>query len=385
MKILTIVGNRPHFMKAAVVSRALTLSNGNPHRKAVEIILHTGQHYDYNMSGAFLECLNMPTPDYNLNVGPGKPEEVIAAMKGGIEKALIKERPDWVLVYGDTNSTLAGSLAASKLQIPVAHVEAGLRSFNNSMPEERNRVVTDHVSQLLYAPTDTAVANLKREGITRGVIKSGDVMLDAFLHFKAKAEKCSSILEQLRLLKDHYLLATVHRQANTDDAQKLINIFSAFEELSQLNRPVILPLHPRTRKKLQQHKIPLDRFPKVRIIEPVTYLDMIQLEVNANMILTDSGGVQKEACFAGVPCITLREETEWVETVDSGINLIVGTDKHAILEGTTKVAKKSDNLSFDLYGDGNAGRIIVENLFEVTYSERCYAKFRNGKNISEIK
>ena len=370
MKIVTIVGNRPHFVKAAVVSRALALSNENHYRKASEIILHTGQHYDYNMSGTFFKCLSMPTPDYNLNVGPGKTDEMIAAMKDGIEKILLFEKPDWVLVYGDTNSTLAGALVASELKIPVAHVEAGLRSFNHRMAEERNRIATDHVSQLLYAPTDTAVTNLQREGITRGVIKSGDVMLDAFIHFKAKAEKCSKILEQLRLSKDHYLLATVHRQENTDDAQRLTNIFNAFEELSQMNRPVILPLHPRTRMKLQQHKIPIDRFPKVRIIEPVTYLDMIQLEVNANMILTDSGGVQKEACFAGVPCITLREETEWVETVDAGINVVVGTDKDAILEGVAKVTKKSDNLSFDLYGDGNAARIIVESLFRVTYSER---------------
>lgn len=362
MKLVTIVGTRPHFIKAAVVSRALSLARGNHHPQVLEILLHTGQHYDANMSQAFFECLNIPTPAYNLNAGSGNPGEVLAAMQAGVEKILLMEKPDWVLVYGDTNSTLAGALGAAKLQIPVAHVEAGLRSFNQRMPEERNRIATDHVSRLLFAPTDTAVINLKREGITRGVVQTGDVMLDAFVHFKAKAAASSVILDRLGLSAGDYYLATVHRQENTDDARRLTNIFLALEALAENDRPVIVPLHPRTRKMMLRIGILPKNTSNVRLIEAVSYLDMIQLEVHAELILTDSGGVQKEAYFAGVPCITLRDETEWIESVDAGANIVVGTEKNDILSAVKKTKFRHANPSFDLYGNAHAAEIIVDCL-----------------------
>ena len=290
------------------------------------------------------------------------PGEVIAAMQAGIEKILLMEKPDWVLVYGDTNSTLAGALGASKLHIPVAHVEAGLRSFNQRMPEERNRIATDHLSRLLFAPTDTAVINLRREGITRGVIQTGDVMLDAFVHFKAKAAASSTILDRLGLLAGHYRLATVHRQENTDDVRRLTNIFNALEALAENGRPVIVPLHPRTRKMMLRHGVLTKKASNVRLIEPVAYLDMLQLEVHAELILTDSGGVQKEAYFAGVPCITLRDETEWVESVDAGANIVAGTEKDVILNAVKNINFSNDNPSLDFYGNGHASERIVDCL-----------------------
>ena len=312
MRFVSIVGARPQFIKAAVLSRELR-------KLHTEILVHTGQHYDNNMSEIFFKELEIPTPDYNLNIGSGNHGEQTGAMLEGIEKILLKEKPDWCLVYGDTNSTLAGALAASKLHIKITHVEAGLRSFNRWMPEEINRVLTDHISDLLLCPTQTAVKNLEMEGITKGVHLSGDVMYDALIWAVDKAKKSSTILQDLDLTPKNYLLATVHRAENTDNPEKLKNILDAF---NQINEVIIWPVHPRTRKKLQE----INWQPRnhLKLIEPVGYLDMALLESNASVIVTDSGGIQKEAYWLQVPCVTLREETEWVETVESRWNKIVG-------------------------------------------------------------
>ncbi|TKB23971.1 UDP-N-acetylglucosamine 2-epimerase (non-hydrolyzing) [Desulfopila sp. IMCC35006] len=365
MKIVTIIGARPQFIKAAMVSRELVKCKkgaGAPCNQ--EIVVHTGQHYDYNMSKVFFEELAIPEPDHHLGVGSGSHGHMTGQMIAKIEDVLFDEKPDLVLVYGDTNSTLAGAIAASKLHIPVAHVEAGLRSFNRRMPEEINRVLTDHVSKLLFAPTGTAITNLAREGITDGVIQTGDVMLDAFMHFKTKAAIDSQILDTLGITAGSYYLATVHRQENTDDPHRLAGIFSAFEEISNNGHPVIVPLHPRTRKSLQQNDISVAQGSNVRLVEAVGYLDMIQLEANATLICTDSGGVQKEAYFANVPCITLRDETEWVETVDAGANFLTDTDKQSIFNAFKQASCTSIKLDPALYGNGHAAEIIVDSLTE---------------------
>jgi len=364
MKIVTVIGARPQFIKAAAVSRAVSQEHAGRNPDIREIIVHTGQHYDHNMSRAFFDCLHIPEPDYNLTVGSGSHGQMTAAMLAGIEKVLLDQQPDWVLVYGDTNSTLAGALAAAKLHIPVAHVEAGLRSFNRRMPEEINRVLTDHVSRLLFAPTDTAVENLQKEGIFNGVMKVGDVMLDNYLLFRSQAAEKSGILGQLSVGPKQYCLATVHRQENTDDAARLHGIFRALEEISRRSCPVILPLHPRTRKALEKNGLSIDPASDLVLIDPVDYIDMICLQVNARVIFTDSGGVQKEAYFAGVPCVTLRDETEWVETVDAGVNFLGGADTGAILTAYSKARPAQVNLRDGLYGDGHAGLAIIRSLIE---------------------
>jgi len=365
MKIITIIGARPQFIKAATVSRALLKMRAHMKPPFIEEkIIHTGQHYDDNMSRIFFEQLCIPTPHYNLGIGSDSHGAMTGRMLARIEDVLMAEAPDRVLVYGDTNSTLAGALAAAKLNIPVAHVEAGLRSYNRRMPEEVNRLLTDHLSQMLFVPTEHAVENLKKEGITRGVIRSGDVMLDAFLLYKEKAADASRILENLGLSADHFYLATIHRQENTEDKNRLSAIFQALEQIGTGDMPVILPLHPRTRKKLHQGGFGIDSNKKMRIIEPVGYLDMIRLECAARLIFTDSGGVQKEACFAGVPCVTLRDETEWIETTEAGVNFLAGADTAAIIaahEKAKNVRVKSKNR---LYGDGHAAEIIVHHLAE---------------------
>jgi UDP-GlcNAc3NAcA epimerase len=317
MKIVTIIGARPQFIKASPVSKALQQA-GHP-----EFLVHTGQHYDYGMSQVFFEELGLPEPDVNLNVGSGNHGCQTGRMLIGIEEIFLNEKPDWVMVYGDTNSTLAGALAAVKLHIPMAHVEAGLRSFNREMPEEHNRVLTDHCADLLFCPTLTAVDNLAKEGIIRGVHLVGDVMYDAVLHFSIIALQRSTIMADLQLQKKGYLLATVHRPSNTDIPENLRNILAA---LAQADELVVLPLHPRTRAVVRHMNIDLSDWPSIRVIEPQGYLDMLMLEQNARMILTDSGGMQKEACWLGVPCITMREETEWIETVQSGWNTLTGPD-----------------------------------------------------------
>ena len=319
MKIVTVIGARPQFIKAAPVSKAFKEAG------ITEFLVHTGQHYDYGMSQIFFEEMNIPEPNVNLGVGSGNHGWQTAQILIGIEKVLVAEKPDYVLVYGDTNSTLAGALAAVKLHIPLAHVEAGLRSFNREMPEEHNRVLTDHCADLLFCPTQTAVDNLAKEGITQGIHLVGDTMYDAVLQFGEIARQRSTILQDLDLQPNGYLLATVHRQANTDNPKNLRDILTAFAEIEE---PIIFPIHPRTRQKIVEFDLlspqPTMRNPK--FIEPVGYLDMLMLEQSARMILTDSGGIQKEAYWLGVPCVTLREETEWVETVQAGWNILTSAD-----------------------------------------------------------
>lgn len=348
MKIVSIVGARPQFVKVAPVSRELRT-------KHQEILVHTGQHYDYLMSQAFFEELDIQQPDYNLGVGSASHGEQTGKMLARLEEVLVNARPDIVLVYGDTNSTLAGALAAAKLHIPVAHVEAGLRSFNRLMPEEINRVLTDHISTLLFCPTETAVKNLMMEGIRNGVHNVGDVMYDAVLHYSEMAERKSNILKTLGIQTRQYVLVTVHRPSNTDDSDNLKNIMAA---LNDLKETVVFPTHPRVRKAMEQLKIQTKSH--VLLTEPVRYLDMLMLEKNARIILTDSGGVQKEAYYFGVPCITLREETEWLETVSDGWNVLVGADTRAIIEQIHKFQPKT--MRTQSFGDGHASKGLVEIL-----------------------
>ncbi|KXJ57068.1 MAG: UDP-N-acetyl glucosamine 2-epimerase [Colwellia sp. Phe_37] len=354
-KVITIIGARPQFIKASVVSRKIL------HREEVsEVLVHTGQHYDDNMSKVFFDELGISKPDYNLGVGGGSHGQNTGRMIEKIEELLLIEKPDWVLVYGDTDSTLAGALAAVKLHIPVVHIEAGLRSFNRRMPEEVNRVLTDHIATLLFAPTELALKNLLKEGVERSKIHLvGDVMYDAALYFYKKAEQKSKILETLKLSSKEYVLATIHRQENTDDKHRLSSIING---LSQSSVPVILPLHPRTKKQLNLFGINIGT--PIKVVEPVGYLDMIMLEKNARAIATDSGGVQKEAYFYQVPCVTLREETEWVELVEQGVNLLVGYDENAIAKSIT--TSFSHRWMEGMYGDGEAAYKIVN---EIQYTQ----------------
>ncbi|MEJ5197355.1 MAG: UDP-N-acetylglucosamine 2-epimerase (non-hydrolyzing) [Anaerolineae bacterium] len=348
MKVVTVVGARPQFIKAAPVCKALRAAGHS------EYLVHTGQHYDYGMSQVFFDELDIPQPDINLEVGSGSHGRQTGEMLIRLEEVLLAEKPDRVLVYGDTNSTLAGALAAAKLHIPVAHVEAGLRSFNREMPEEHNRVLTDHIADLLFCPTQTAVDNLRNEGITRGVHLVGDTMYDAVLQFAALARTRSTILARLGLQPKRYLLATVHRPYNTDDPVNLRSILEAFAELEE---PVIFPVHPRTRQRMEALNVRTLERSNVQMIEPVGYLDMLALEQHARLILTDSGGIQKEAYWLGVPCVTLRTETEWVETVAAGWNVVVGADRARIVAAVRSlVAPAVRPLS---YGDGRAAGQIV--------------------------
>jgi len=348
MKIITVVGARPQFIKAAPVSREL--------RKYFdEKLVHTGQHYDDNMSKVFFEELGIPLPDYNLKIGSGSHGKMTGEMLAKLEEIYINEKPDCVLVYGDTNSTLAGALAASKLLIPVIHVEAGLRSYNKAMPEEQNRILTDNISKLLLVPTVDAEKNLKNEGITEGVYNIGDVMYDAVLMFKEISKSKEYLLKDLNILPNKYILTTIHRAENTNDINRLKNIIEA---LNESNEMVILPLHPRTKKFVSDYGLTFNE--NIKIIEPIGYLEMLMLESNAKKIVTDSGGVQKEAYFMGKPCITMRDETEWVETVEVGWNIIVGTDKYAIIDAINNFNPKSKQEL--IFGDGRASEKIVELL-----------------------
>ena len=346
--ILTVVGARPQFIKAAPVSRALA---GSFH----EILVHTGQHYDHGMSDVFFEEMEMRPPDFHLGAGGGSHAEQTGKMLIEIEKILDTVKPGYVLVYGDTNSTLAGALAAAKLHVPVAHVEAGLRSYNRLMPEEVNRVLTDHISSLLFCPTDAAIENLAKEGIRRGVERVGDVMYDALLHNLALARKRSTILSSLGLERSAYALATVHRAANTDDPDRMRAILDA---LGSLSSPVVFPVHPRTRKMIGE--LGLSVSDTVRLIEPVGHFDVLILQENADCILTDSGGMQKEAYLLGVRCITLREETEWVETVEAGWNRLAGVDGDVIREAFESWRPAGARPT--LYGDGDAAGEICQIL-----------------------
>lgn len=327
MKVVSIIGARPQFIKCAPVSRALR-------HVAQEVLVHTGQHYDDSMSGVFFRELDIPEPDYHLGVGSGSHGQQTGAMLTKIEEVLLKEKPDRVLVYGDTNSTLAGALAAAKLHISVAHVEAGLRSFNRRMPEEINRVMTDHLADILLCPTETAVANLQLEGVTKGVHLVGDVMYDALLDSVERARRTSTVFGRLELEAQSYLLVTVHRAENTDQAQRMHGIMAALIALAESGQTIVFPVHPRTRKALDN----LSFKPPERLLltEPLSYLDMVLIESTARIILTDSGGVQKESYWLQVPCITLRDETEWVETVESGWNRLVGTNPNHILRAVNE-------------------------------------------------
>ena len=346
LKILSVVGARPQFIKAAPISRGLRDAGHT------EILVHTGQHYDYGMSKVFFEELGIAEPGLNLEIGSGPQGWQTGQMLIGLEKVMEAEKPDWVLVYGDTNSTLAGALAAAKLHIKLTHVEAGLRSFNRRMPEEINRVTTDHLSDLLFCPSQTAVDNLKIEGISKGVHLVGDIMADALLWACSIIRARSGILDRLRLPERSYLLATIHRADNTDDLVRLGKILSAFNRLEEL---VVFPVHPRTNKAMKA--MGFSPSPSLRLIDPVSYLDMVQLMKSARMILTDSGGVQKEAYWLSVPCITLRDETEWVETVQMGWNVLAGSESKRILE-SVRTFKPPDKHPH-LYGNGQAGEQIV--------------------------
>jgi UDP-N-acetylglucosamine 2-epimerase len=364
MKIVTIVGARPQFIKAAAVSRAIEKHNSEGFRpKITEILVHTGQHYDDNMSALFFRELEIPEPDVNLNVGSGSHAQQTGQMLIRIEEALIEKKPDLVMVYGDTNSTLAGALTAAKLEIPVAHIEAGLRSFNRKMPEEHNRVLTDHLSDLMFCPTQTAAHNLEKEGITNGVHLLGDVMYDSVLHNIELAENRSHILQKLGVKPKRYALATVHRAENTDNPERLESIFKALQVISVDVIPVIVPCHPRTQKRLSSRHY-LDG---LVIIDPLSYFDMLLLEKNARVILTDSGGVQKESFWFKVPCITLREETEWMETIEEEWNILAGTDQAEIVSLVKGARPGKSNLA---YGDGEAAGKIVKILADAMLGDR---------------
>lgn len=370
--ILTIIGARPQIIKAAALSRAIAEKYSDD---LEEIILHTGQHYDTNMSDVFFAELGIPRPDVDLAIGSGSHGEQTAAMLSGIERVIKERRPDVVLVYGDTNSTIAGSLAASKLHVPVVHVEAGLRSFNKRMPEELNRIGTDHASTLLFSPTETGVRNLSKEGIMPstppysidrpGVFHIGDVMYDNSMHFASISDDRSTLLNSLGLESDDYLLSTVHRPSNTDDEEALLSIFSALRAIAQEGMTVVLPLHPRTKGAYERIKDKVAH-ERLLIIDPVSFLDMIALEKNAKMIITDSGGVQKESFFFKKPCIVLREETEWVELVENGTARLCGADSSAIRSAYAHFSAAEGMEYPDIYGDGRAAeeicRIVLDYL-----------------------
>jgi len=359
MKILTIIGARPQFIKATSLSRYL---KSLPDIK--EIILHTGQHYDNNMNDNFFSELDIPRPDYNLGVGSDTHARQTAKMMIGIEDIALKEKPDFILIYGDTNSTIAGAIVGAKLHIPVIHIEAGLRNFNKKIPEEINRIVSDSISTLLFCPTETAVNNLKKEGIIAGVYNVGDIMLETYLFYKNKALKNSSILNRLNLKPKEYILCTIHRASNTDNTENLKNIFIG---LTDSEETIILPLHPRTRKIINQDKSIKKSIGKnINIIEPVGYFDMICLEANAKKIITDSGGVQKEAYFCEIPCITLFENTAWVETVEEGANKIVEINPKSIKENIINFNTSRQNYTKKIFGDGKTSEKIVNLLYQYT-------------------
>lgn len=359
--IATIVGARPQFIKVAPVSRALAKTG-----RVREVLIHTGQHHDAGMSDVFFAELGIAAPDHHLGIHGGGHGAMTGFMLQKIEPLLEALRPDWVLVYGDTNSTLAGALAAAKLHIPVAHVEAGLRSFNRAMPEEINRIVADQLSQVLFASTRAAVDNLQREGVEPArVFSVGDVMYDAALMFAQTASSQSSILERAGLQAGRYVLSTVHRAENTDDAVRLANIVSALEAVAE-TLPVVLPLHPRTRGRMEAAGL---AFAKVKVIPPVGYLDMVALESQAALIATDSGGVQKEAFFYRVPCVTLRDETEWVELIDLGWNRLAPPARSDLAQ-TIRAALGTEGIDAQPYGDGKAAEAIAEVLTRQDVSAR---------------
>ena len=351
MKILSVIGARPQFIKASVVSKAIQEVDG-----LTEILVHTGQHFDANMSDVFFDQLAIPRPDYQLDIHGGSHGDMTGRMLIEIEKVILQEKPDWVLVYGDTNSTLAGALAAAKLHIPVAHIEAGLRSFNMQMPEEINRILTDQISRVLFCPTDSAIANLEREGFSDKpieVLQVGDVMQDSAEFFAQRATQPQDFS-----IADGFILTTLHRAENTDNPERLAAIVEALNHLHHNVAPVVLPLHPRTRNLIAQQGLILD----VYLIDPVGYLEMIWLLQRTGLVLTDSGGVQKEAFFFGKACVTMRDQTEWVELIEVGANELVGADTHAIIDAATRNLGRRLEDKHSLYGGGVAAKRIVEQL-----------------------
>lgn len=361
MKVVTIIGARPQFIKSAAVSQAIINHNSSaPSQEVEEVIVHTGQHYDTNMSAVFFDQMNIPKPKYHLDINGLSHGAMTGQMLEEIEKVLQIEKPDWVLIYGDTNSTLAGALAASKLHIKVAHVEAGLRSFNMKMPEEVNRILTDRVSSILFCPTDSAIDNLTKEGyndLDIAIVKNGDVMLDASMLFSSFSKAPSEVIP------DSFLLATVHRAENTDDPSRLKGIFKALNTISATT-PIVLPLHPRTKKYIEKYALVLN--PNVICIDPVGYLEMLFLLKNCKMVLSDSGGLQKEAFFFEKFCLTLRDETEWIELVENGFNVLVGADYDKIVSTFNENQNASLDFSMNLYGEGDASDKIVSSIIHFT-------------------
>lgn len=349
MRVVSIVGARPQFIKLAPVSAALR-------QYCQEVIIHTGQHYDYHMSAIFFEELALPVPDYHLEVGSGSHGVQTARMLQGIEQVLMQERADWVIVYGDTNSTLAGALAAAKLHIPIAHVEAGLRSFNRTMPEEINRVLVDHLAARLFCPTETAKKHAYAEGISSGVEVVGDVMYDILCQVQPKlAARAETLFSRLGITPQNYVLATVHRPANTDDPVAMREIAWAF---NRLEMPVVFPVHPRTRARLASYDIAWRSH--VHFIDPVGYADILALQRSAQHVITDSGGIQKEAFLLGVPCVTLRDDTEWPETIDAGWNILAGAREEAILAAIRRPYPQAQRQN--VFGEGNAAQYIARHL-----------------------
>ncbi|MDQ3192726.1 MAG: UDP-N-acetylglucosamine 2-epimerase (non-hydrolyzing) [Bacteroidota bacterium] len=375
MKVLTIIGARPQIIKAAALSRAIAKVSD----KITEIIVHTGQHYDQNMSAVFFEELSIPLPNYNLNSGSGKHGEQTAKMISGIEEILLNEQPDCIVLYGDTNSTLAGAIAASKIHVPVVHIEAGLRSFNKSMPEEINRISCDHVSTLLFSPTKAGITNLLKEGFSLnnklpftidnpGVFHCGDIMYDNSLYFSKLADEKTSIVSENKLRENHYILATIHRNSNTDEPENLNALFGALNSISlKEKKQVILPLHPRTASLLEK-QLKQELYQSIKnnedfnIIPPVSFLEMIALEKNAGIIMTDSGGVQKEAYFFKKPCVILREETEWTELVENGCAILAGADKEKIVDAFDKLTTHTDFKFSPIFGEGDASEFICKQI-----------------------
>lgn len=361
MKIATIVGNRPQFVKAASLVRSLE-KTGIP--SLSHLLVHTGQHYDANMSDVFFQEMEIPRPNYYLGIGGSSHGAMTGKMLERIETLLMEEKPDCVLVVGDTNTTLSGALAAVKLHIPVAHVEAGLRSFNRRMPEEINRILTDHCSTFLFSPTKGATEQLEREGISSASIHQvGDVMYDAFLYYRQRALSESNILEKLDLIQKRYVLATIHRAENTDDFDRLSEIMLGLSAIAK-ETPVVLPLHPRTRLSLNQWSLWSTLQKELIVVDPIGYFDMLQLECHALAILTDSGGVQKEAYFSGVPCLTLRDETEWKELVEGGYNRLVHPDRQSIFFQFQALSSPFLEGEEKLYGHGNAADKITSILMD---------------------
>lgn len=353
MKIATIVGARPQFIKAAAVSREI-----KKHSSIEEIIIHTGQHYDMNMSDVFFKEMEIPKPKLNLDVNGLSHGAMTGQMLEKIEKVLMELKPDWVLTYGDTNSTLAGALAAKKLHLKAAHVEAGLRSFNMKMPEEINRILTDRICDVLFCPTDAAIANLKKEGFENfpvKIIRCGDVMQDAAIYYSKISEQHSKIISQLQLKE--FVLCTLHREENTNDKAILSRLINSLNEINK-QIPVVLPLHPRTKKIISNFNIEL----KVKVVDPVGYFDMIELLKYCKLVMTDSGGLQKEAFFFRKFCVTLREQTEWIELVERGFNKVVGSDERKIMDAFDYFLKAEADFNVNLYGNGNASAVIVESL-----------------------